>query len=36
MRETWRFEGQDAFTFSMAPDQEGAEAIMTIRCSRRT
>ncbi len=35
MRETWRFEGPDAFTFSMAPDADGAEAVMTIRYARK-
>jgi hypothetical protein len=35
MRETWRLRGKDAFTFTMAPDQDGAEAVMTIEYARK-
>ena len=35
MRETWRFQGKNAFTFTMSPDQDGAEAVMTITYTRR-
>jgi hypothetical protein len=35
MREPWRLRGQDAFTFTMAPDQDGAEAVMTIEYARK-
>ena len=35
MRETWRFEGRDAYTFTMEPDQAGAPAAMSIRYTRR-
>jgi len=34
-RFTWAFEGKDAFTFTIAPEQEGAPAMMTIRYARR-
>jgi Protein of unknown function (DUF1579) len=35
IRETWRFAGKDAFTFTLAPDTDGAEAAMTIKYTRR-
>jgi hypothetical protein len=35
VRETWRIEGPDALTFTMAPDQDGAAPAMTIRYRRR-
>jgi hypothetical protein len=35
MRETWRLRGNDAFTFTMAPDRDGAEPVMTIEYARR-
>jgi len=35
MRETWQLRGKDAFPFTMASDQDGAPAVMTIEYARK-